>query len=96
MSVSPERRAAIEARFRARLSWLALGAVVVLLPMVQGSSLARGLVLALCTGVFVALNRPAVLDLQRAQAAGAQGWEVLAAALVLRSLAYVLVVWLAW
>lgn len=96
VSVTPEQRAAIEARFRARLSWLVLGAVVVLEPMVRGSAGARGVVLAACTAAFVGLNRPAAEDLRRAYAQRARGWEVLAVALTLRTLAYGLIVWLAW
>jgi hypothetical protein len=95
----PDRVAAIETRFRARLSWMLLGAVAIVRwgPM-HPSSLVRGLLLGVVTAAFVGLNLPTIRVIQRARRERVSfvHWRLLAIALLIRSSAYLVSVVLSW
>jgi hypothetical protein len=95
----PERVAAIETRFRARLSWMLLGAVAIIRwgPL-HPSTLVRGVLLALATAAFVGLNLPTARVLARArrERVAFVHWAPIAVAMMIRSAAYLVTVALAW
>ena len=95
----PDRVAAIETRFRARLSWMVLAAVAVLRwSMGDVPPVARGLVLAAACVLFVALNVPTVQVLRRArrERIALAGWAPIGVALLIRCAACLATIVLMW
>ncbi len=95
----PERVAAIETRFRARLSWMLLGAIaIVRWGPLHPSVGVRGALFAIATAVFVGLNLPTFRVITRAhrEKLAFALWAPIVVAMVIRSLAYLVVIVLAW
>jgi hypothetical protein len=98
-AIDPERAAAIQTRFLGRLSWMLLGAVVILgWGPLREAAIARAVALTFATMVFVGLNVPTVRVVARArrEAVAFAHWAPIGAALVIRAAAYLIAVVLVW
>ncbi len=94
--VTEARRELVDRMFRARLSWTLLGGLGLIgFTRDLGVGL-RGALIGIGIAAFVWLNRPLLIWIRTARSTGDVSWQPMAIGMLLRVVALVLVVVVAW
>jgi len=94
--VTEARRELVDRMFRARLSWTLLGGLGLIGFTRDLGVGVRGALLGLGVAAFVWLNRPLWAWIREARSSGDASWQPMAIGMLLRAVALVLVIAVAW